>query len=447
MENVCGVLLAAGRSTRTNKLIAPIGGRPMVRYALQNLRNAGIGRILAVVGHERARVKEALGEEGVDGWVIQEEQLGSGHAAAQAIADVGSARTVVVLFGDCPFLDSEIIQRTIETHRDASATLTIATARLRDPRELGQIRRCQDGTLERVVDGRIEQNVMPTNAEVFAGLSVWQGEAFRDILPNLPYRSLPYGREERNLPDAIEYLVKDGGRVASYRDISEYDAIAPNDPVEFDAAGGYLRTKVRGRLLAQGVEIQDQQTVIVDYEVEVGSGTKIGRNVHLLGETVIGRSCEIGPDTTLRDCVVGDSCVIGRGSWSNQVFQAGVRASDRLAAEQRYFRRPHFIIPEEPTYCFAILPFHEPYLSLFAYAHPAGNGQQRGVGRRRRARYRPREQLGVEYDHDQSSRRPARPARELQPLGVYRPTHLHARRSLRRAPGYPLCERSERPRR
>ena len=336
----------------------------MVWYPLQNLRSAGITRIVVVVGHERGRIKEALGGDSVDAWAIQEEQLGTGHAAAQAIPDLGGAATAVVLFGDCPFLDTEIIQRTVETHRDASASLTIATARLRDPRELGQIRRCQDGMLERVMDGRIEQSSMFVGAEVFAGLSVWQAQALREILPRLPYRSLPDGRREQNLPDAIEILVSDGGKVASYSDISEYDAIAPNDPVEFDAAGGYLRTKVRARLLAQGIEIQDQQTVIVDYEVGVDSGTKLGRNVHLLGRTVVGKNCEIGPDTTLRDCIVADHCVIGRGTWTNQVFRAGARASDRLAGEQRYFRKPHFLIPEEPTYCFVILPFRDPYVSL-----------------------------------------------------------------------------------
>jgi NDP-sugar pyrophosphorylase family protein len=347
-----------------NKLTASIGSRPMVWYPLQHLRRAGIGRVIAVIGYERARVKEAIGGNSVDAWAIQEDQLGTGHAAIQAIPSIESEDTVVLLFGDCPFLDAEIIRRTIETHRDASADLTIATARLRDPRELGQVRRREDGTPDRVVDGRIEFGSISAGAEVFAGLSVWNAQTYRDTLSRLPFRKLPSGRKEQNLPDAVEMLVKLGKKVASYSDVNEYDAIAPNNAVEFDAAYSYLRTKVRTRLMAHGIEIQDPQTVIVDYEVEVGPETQIRRNVQLLGQTRVGKKCEIGPDTTLRDCVLGDRCVIGRGSWTNHTFRAGAKASDRLAGEQLYFAKPYFLIPEEPASCFVILPFHDPYVSI-----------------------------------------------------------------------------------
>ncbi|UGY26640.1 NTP transferase domain-containing protein [Bradyrhizobium septentrionale] len=367
MKDVAAVLLAAGRSSRMgplNKLTMTIGGRPMIWHALQNLRGAGISRVIAIIGHDRDSVKKACQESLVDAWEVQEEQLGTGHAAALAIPAIGSAITIAVLFGDCPFLDADIVRRTLETHRDSSASMTIVTARLHDPRELGRIRRRHDGAIERVADGRIDQNVLSERGEVFAGLSVWQREAFCDVLPRLPYRKLPNGRNEQNLPDAVEILVAEGKTVVSFSDISEHDAIAPNDPMEFDTADAYVRTKVRARLKALGVEIQDPQTVIADYDVEVGRGTKIRRNVHLLDGTRIGERCEIGPDTTLRDCVVADGCTIGRGSWTSQTFSAGTRASDRLAGEQRYFRKPHFLIPVEPRYCFVILPFHEPYLSL-----------------------------------------------------------------------------------
>ena len=365
MTTTCGVVLAAGRSTRMqtfNKLTATIGGLPLVSYAVQNLRRFGAEQVVAVIGHDRARVKTAIGPQ--VGFAIQEEQLGTGHAAACAIPRLGSEDHVVVLFGDCPFLDAEIIHRSVETHCVSAADLTIATARLRDARALGQLCRRTDGSPERIVDARLEPTQTYASAEVFAGLSVWRSDVFRKVLPHLMPRHAHAGHIEYNLPDAVEIISTQGGRVATYSDVAEFDAIAPNEPDEFDAADAYLRTKVRGRLLANGVEIHDKQTVMVDYEVRVGSGTTIRRNVHLLGSTCVGADCELGPDTTLRNCVVGDGCVVGRGSWANLTFPPGSMASDRLAGDPLYFRDAHFLIPEDPRCCFVILPFEEPFVSL-----------------------------------------------------------------------------------
>lgn len=367
-DSVCGLVVAAGLSSRTptfNKLTYKIGGKPMVWYAVHHLRTAGIGRILTVVGHDRINVMQAIGDH-VE-WVVQEQQHGTAHAAAQAIPQLADSSTIVVLFGDCPFLDSEIIGATLDRHQESNAELTIATAQIKDPRALGQVRRGADNVVAEILDGRLGQLTAPFVAEVFAGLSIWNADALRDVVPRLPLVTLPSGRREQNLPDAVKLMRAENRKVEVYGEVPERDAIAPNEPLDFDLAGSYLRIKVRTRLLVGGVEFEDPETVVVDHDVVVGEGSRITRNVDLRGSTKIGTGCLIGPDTSLRDCVVDKDCVIGRGSWEKHYFAPGARVSDSLAGKRLYFATPHFHIPAEPDFCFAIFPFHQPYQSRFEH--------------------------------------------------------------------------------
>jgi bifunctional UDP-N-acetylglucosamine pyrophosphorylase/glucosamine-1-phosphate N-acetyltransferase len=364
ISKCCGVVLAGGTSSRMsfNKLTAQLAGHSLVWYPVKHLRDAGIQRIIVVVGHDRVKVKKAIGN-GVD-YAMQEQQLGTGHAAAQAVPLLANEELVVVLFGDCPFLDGETIKEAISTHIATKADLTIGTAILKDPRALGRVYRDQDQAIKKIVDGKFEAAWEMKPAEVFAGLSIWSRSTFQSIISLLPRKQKSDSVLEYDLPDSVELLRREGGTVASF-DVAPEDALAPNLPVEFELAGEYFRLKIRAALITSDVAIPDPYTVRVDYDVTVGQGTELRANTHLLGNTRVGRGCEIGPDATLRDCTVGDNCVIGKGSWTGQQFPLNSVASDRLATEHRYFRRPHYLIPEDPSFAFVLMPFNEPYSSQF----------------------------------------------------------------------------------
>lgn len=359
-----GVVLAAGRSTRTvtfNKLTAPIGGKPMVFYAIRHLKDASAREIIAVIGHDRVKVMQSIG--GGVTWAIQEHQLGTGHAAAQALPFVADAEHVAVLFGDCPFLDSQIIRATIERHLATGAMLTVTTSRVRNASAWGRVRR-EAGQIQSVVDGRREPSG-EDETEVFAGLSIWTAAAFKTLVPELPLIELPGGSAEHNLPDAVQLANDRGMRVECFSAVDPHDAIAPNNPLEFQLASDYIRIKKSEHLLDNDVEFEDLQSVTIDYDVCVARGSRLGRNVRLLGTTTVGENCRIGPDSTLQNCKIDSGATIGRGTWEGVYFPPGAVASDRLAGKQLYFSTPHYHIPEEPGLCFGILPFSHPYPALF----------------------------------------------------------------------------------
>lgn len=361
-----GIVLAAGQSTRMvtfNKLTALIGGRPLVSYPVKHLRAAGAKQIVVVVGHDRDSVTQAVAVAGDVTLALQEKQLGTGHAALQAVEKLVGSPNIVVIFGDCPFLDAHVIQEVVAHHNNSKAFLTIATSRIRNASAWGRISRSSTGEIVKVIDGRQEPSG-EEETEVFVGLSVWRFEALAELLPLLTPVTLRDGQDEQNLPDVIELAIKRGKKVEIFAKVDALDATAPNTPREFLAAGAYVRTKKTEQLMLDGIQFDDPNSAIVDYDVIVGRGSKIARNVQLLGATSVGEDCRVGPDATLRDCHVGTAAVVGRGAWTNVNFPRNARAYDRLAGDHRYFSTPHYLTVEEPKLCFGILP--ETYRALFA---------------------------------------------------------------------------------
>jgi bifunctional N-acetylglucosamine-1-phosphate-uridyltransferase/glucosamine-1-phosphate-acetyltransferase GlmU-like protein len=367
-SKTCGIVLAAGRSSRmagsANKLTTYIGSHPMVYYPVHNLIDVvGVEDVFVVIGHDREAIKHCIGER--VRYVEQDDQKGTGDAARLVIPHLDPYSTVIVLFGDCPFLDENIIRLTLRHHESNDADLTFACARMRDALEKGHVIITTEGTIERIVDGATEP-LTPTGAEIFAGLSVWRSAAFRALLPQLEPTTMHDGRREWCLPDAAKLAVTHGMKVVPYGGIEEGDAIAPNRSDEFELADRQIQIKKRQSLQASGVVIQDPTTVQIDYDVQVEQGTTILHGARLYGKTRIGKDCFIGPGAELRDCDVGNGARVGRGTWERQAFPAGSRVADRMSSSHQYFRTPHFLLQEEQDLCFGILPFSHPYLDLFS---------------------------------------------------------------------------------
>lgn len=355
--SICGVVLAAGKSTRMgfNKLAAPLANHAMVWYAVQHLRLAGADKVVGVAGYQKERVVEHLRD--CDVVVTQDEQLGTGHAVRCALGEVGTFDLTAILFGDCPFITDDIIRSAVNVHLANQNDVTVATARLVDPRALGRIQRDQAERITRVEPPATRDGQSAGSAEVFAGLSIWRTSELRTLSTELK----PHQREERveyDLPDAIA-LAAERGMVVGSLAISGDDALAPNQPEELEKAESHLRLKIKTRHMSDQVSIYDSSTVRVDYDVSIGRGTVIRANTTLLGTTTVGEGCEIGPDVTLEDCHVADGVHLKRGFWQDASFPKGSRASGARMVRNQHFKRAQWEIPEELGLAFVVMPFND----------------------------------------------------------------------------------------
>lgn len=353
--SVCGIVLAAGRSERMgfNKLTAPLANHPMVWYAVQHLKEAGVSRVVAVVGFQRERVAEQLQE--CDALVVQGDQLGTGHAVQCALGEVQGYDLTAILFGDCPFITDDIVRSALDSHVANGNEITVTTAQLVDPRSLGRIHRDDENRIMRVEPPAPQDGRGTGSTEVFAGLSVWDTASLQSLLIDLePHQR--EGRIEYDLPDAIALGAAQGRAVGSVV-ISGDDALAPNQPEEFEKAENYLRLKIKTRHMSNHVNIYDSSTVRIDYDVVIGRGAVLRANTSLLGNTRVGEGCEVGPDVTIEHCHLANGVQLERGFWKEESFPEGAKVRGSRMVKSKYFRRAHWEIPEEIGLIFVIMPF------------------------------------------------------------------------------------------
>lgn len=365
-----GLVLAAGQSKRMgfNKLTTNLAGQPMVRYALDHLNEAGVSRVIVVVGGEGdPEIREILGDHVQ--YVIQESPRGTGDAVLSTLPHLGAAKTVVVLFGDCPFIDGAQIRALMAGHEAAGNAATIATALLENAANYGRVERDADGMIMDVLenrDGELERE-RAHSAEIFAGLSVWRREVVDEVIPRLPYKQKSSGSSESDLPDAVGILRLADAKVGTMI-IPAEDALGPNRLEQFRLAAQQMKLKKLDALMRNGVSIADPETVTVDANVEVRHGTKLLDDTQLYRYTFVGEGCTIGPHATLDRCTVGAGSRVGPGHWEGTDFPAGSVALDRTSSRHLFFRRPHFQIVEEANTCFVIMPFKAPYEDIYKNA-------------------------------------------------------------------------------
>ncbi len=212
-STVPGVILAAGKGTRMNvrepKAVVRVGGRPMAGRVADAMRGAGVTRIIAVVGHRADDVRAAMGD-GVE-YVIQEEQLGTGHAArCSRVALADYQGPIIIAYADIPLLTKDDVSRLVDHHLLSPPAATILTAVLPDPGRLGRIIRAADGAVRDIVEARDADEEQLKIGEINVGVYCFQAPLIFDVLSELKREN---AQAQYYLTDAIGILVASGHRV------------------------------------------------------------------------------------------------------------------------------------------------------------------------------------------------------------------------------------------
>jgi bifunctional UDP-N-acetylglucosamine pyrophosphorylase/glucosamine-1-phosphate N-acetyltransferase len=298
---------------------------------------------VVVVGAGRAEVEAHLAGElaalapGARA-VVQEEQLGSGHAAAVALAALPDLDGAVLLVnGDAPLLRARTVTDLVEAHRRARADLTVLTAQVADPTGLGRIVRDAGGSVRAIVEERDATAEQRAIREINAGVYVGDAAALRRALERVG-RANDQG--EQYLTDVLGLLVADGRPVAGAPAADPVDVLGCNDQRELADRRRTLNDRVLDRLMLSGVVVVDPRTTWVDVTAEVAPGAVLQPGTQLLGATAVAADATVGPDTTLTDCEVGEGASVVRSHCTLAVVGPGadvgpftyLRPGSRLAA-------------------------------------------------------------------------------------------------------------------
>ena len=307
---VTAVLLAAGQGTRMKsdlpKVLHPLCGKPMIWHVLEALKSATTELPVVVVGHAAEAVQKYVGNSAE--CVLQEPQLGTGHAALQAEALLkDKTYYVIVTYADMPLLRGETFQRLVETQRLNSGPLSLLTVIADDPRGFGRILRNSDGTVEAIVEDYVatpeQRQIKELNVGAYCFNASWLWEALHRIEKN-PKKGEYY------LTDVVEIAARDHLPVQAVLHEDWVETIGINSRVHLSEAEAALRLRINREHMLNGVSMMDPASTYVDVNVKIGRDTLIMPNTYIHGNTVIGEGNVIGPNTIILDASIGNRCKV-----------------------------------------------------------------------------------------------------------------------------------------
>jgi bifunctional UDP-N-acetylglucosamine pyrophosphorylase/glucosamine-1-phosphate N-acetyltransferase len=303
------VILAAGQSTRmksnTPKVLHHLAGKPLIDYSLEAV--AGIGKQLPiiVIGHGAESVREAV--KGRASFIIQENQLGTAHAVQCAEKSLkGKTELVLVIYGDMPLLTSATLKMLITAQQDSTGPLSLLTMKLEDSHGFGRILRNPDGSVKEIIEEAQATPEQKCINELNVGAYCVRSEWLWDALKRIPVS--PNG--EYYLTDLVGLATGDGLRVGSLLLDDPSEAIGINNRIHLAEAEVILRKHINWHWMTNGVTFIDPERTYIDADVQIGMDTVIYPNTYLRGNTVIGQSCILGPDTIIVDTRVGNECKV-----------------------------------------------------------------------------------------------------------------------------------------
>ncbi|HEX6232808.1 MAG TPA: bifunctional UDP-N-acetylglucosamine diphosphorylase/glucosamine-1-phosphate N-acetyltransferase GlmU [Jiangellaceae bacterium] len=301
------VVLAAGEGTRMKsdipKVLHEIGGRSLIGHAVAAAAGLEPHHLVVVVGHGRDEVTAHLAEAApTAATAVQDEQLGTGHAVGCALETLPELDGVVVVtYGDVPLLTSKTLHDLVDMHVADDNGVTVLTARLDDPQQYGRIVRGGDGTVLGIVEFKDASDEIKAINEINSGIYAFDAEVLRTGLAHL---TADNAQGELYLTDVLGIAREAGRRVGALRTDDVWQTEGINDRVQLAALRRELNRRVLEKWMRAGVTVVDPETVWVDVSVELDRDVVLHPGVQLHGETRIAAGAEVGPDTTLTDCVV-----------------------------------------------------------------------------------------------------------------------------------------------
>jgi bifunctional UDP-N-acetylglucosamine pyrophosphorylase / glucosamine-1-phosphate N-acetyltransferase len=286
----------------TPKMLHPVCGRPMVAWPIVAAREAGAGRVAAIVSP--GRDLSAGLPEGVE-TVEQPTSDGTGGAIRAALPLIEEAETVLVLSGDHPLISAEIISSFLEAHASSGAGATLMTIELEDPGSYGRVVRTASGEVERVVEAKAAGDADPAQLairEINAGTYAFDAAPLAAALQQI---SNDNAQGEYYLPDVFPALRDAGHSVAAHEADDFAVTMGVNNRVDLAAVEAEGRRRLLEAHMLAGVTVVDPASTWIDAGVEIAADARIEPGTTLRGKTAIGEGAVVGPLSTLIDCSVG----------------------------------------------------------------------------------------------------------------------------------------------
>jgi bifunctional UDP-N-acetylglucosamine pyrophosphorylase/glucosamine-1-phosphate N-acetyltransferase len=302
------VILAAGQGKRMNsdlpKVLQPLAGRPLLQHVISAARGVNPDNIYVVYGHGGAQVQAALAHENVE-WILQAEQLGTGHAVMQAMCVIPDDHTVLVLYGDVPLILSGTLQRLVAAAGEGA--LAMLTVNLEDAAGYGRIVRDSQGAVSAIIEHKDATPEQLQIREVNSGLMAAAAGPLREWLLGLGRNNT---QREYFLTDVVAGAVQANTRVDAILAANPTEVAGVNDKIQLaQVEAGHRRARAEELMLA-GATLADPTRIDIRGDVQVGRDVFIDVNAVLIGKVHLAAGVKVGPNCVIADSKVGEGTEI-----------------------------------------------------------------------------------------------------------------------------------------
>ncbi|MCK0536868.1 bifunctional UDP-N-acetylglucosamine diphosphorylase/glucosamine-1-phosphate N-acetyltransferase GlmU [Alcanivorax quisquiliarum] len=305
------IILAAGKGTRMRshlpKVAHPIAGRPMLAHVIDGARSLAPARICVVYGHGGDLVREKVPAADVT-WAEQAEQLGTGHAVAQAMPHV-SEDVVLILYGDVPLIQPDTLRSFVE--RVTPTRLALMTLEMDDPGAYGRIVRNAAGEVQAIVEFKDADPAQRAIREINTGILACPRKFLAEVLPKLSSNN---AQGEYYLTDVIAMAVEAGLAVEAVQPAFPWEVDGVNDRVQLARLERIFQQVQAEQLMRAGATVLDPARLDIRGTVECGQDVVLDVNVVLEGAVSLADGVRIGPNCVIRNAQIGRGTVVEANS-------------------------------------------------------------------------------------------------------------------------------------
>jgi bifunctional UDP-N-acetylglucosamine pyrophosphorylase/glucosamine-1-phosphate N-acetyltransferase len=295
----------------TPKVLHELGGRSLLGHAIYACQELQPDHLAVVVGHGRDQVTPELAHIAVEAVaVVQERQLGTGHAVMCALEALPALDGVVVVtYADVPLLTGETLHELVDRHVAHGSGVTVLTADVPDPTGYGRIVREGNGDVREIIEHKDASDDIREIHEINSGIYAFDADVLRSALKHI---TTDNAQGEMYLTDVVALARADGRHIGAHRTSDVWQTEGVNDRVQLASLRRELNRRVTEHWMREGVTIIDPESAWIDVTAELERDALLHPNVQLHGETRVGEGAKIGPDVTLSDTSVGAGASVVR---------------------------------------------------------------------------------------------------------------------------------------
>lgn len=302
------LILAAGKGTRMKselpKVIHKVNGVPMIKKIIDILDELKVQENILILGHKKEEILNVIGDVS---YVVQNEQLGTGHAIMMAEPKLKDFQgNILVVCGDTPLLKVETLKKMYEFHMKSRATTTLLTSIYENPFGYGRIVK-ENGKIVSIIEEKEASEQEKKIQEINAGVYCFNSKELWETLKKIDNKN---EKGEYYLTDIISIQVKENKNVETYLLEDNLEVLGINSKVELAQANIILRERKNNNLMKDGVILIDPNNTYIEENVKIGRDTVIYPGALIQGKTTIGENCTILGNTRIIDCEIGNSIKI-----------------------------------------------------------------------------------------------------------------------------------------